>query len=232
MKIISKFKDYYDNVSYYGVDESLLFLRNQRQEDLPLNFYEKIETIPSYFSNNYREATYVSSNIIGYCGKFYLNYQLSFWEKKYVFNTYSLEEIYSILKKKKCDEILKDWNPKYTWGRHMCHSSLTKAFQLVDQLKYDDLFFKFKSPLLLFKTPCREKTKLIINPNLKELGFVKIKNPPAAYQEISSYISGVLGAGKPSLIEISDKDQLYKKGFNDRSFKTDSPGKKRKRRKQ
>ena len=47
----------------------------------------------------------------------------------------------------------------------------------------------------------------------------RIKNSYSAFQDIYMYISGVLGNTEKNMVQISDKDMLYKRGFNKWSFK-------------
>lgn len=61
-----------------------------------------------------------------------------------------------------------------------------------------------------------------INPILKDLDFAGVVDPFTAFQEISMFLSGVLGINEPEMIEISDKHKRDAKGFDDKSFKTRS----------
>ena len=65
----------------------------------------------------------------------------------------------------------------------------------------------------------RAKREVAINPMLKPFGFQSIVDPFTAFQELSMYVSGVLGSTGVDMIQVSDEDMKYKKGFHDMSFK-------------
>lgn len=69
-----------------------------------------------------------------------------------------------------------------------------------------------------------------LNPCLKDFDFYKVFDSFTAFQEISMFITGVLGENKIPPVQISDTDMRDAKGFDERSFKKD-PTKKHKRRK-
>lgn len=62
-------------------------------------------------------------------------------------------------------------------------------------------------------------TKLQTNPILKTYNFQKKVQAITAFQDISMYISGVLGVSEKETIVMSDEIMLLKKGFNKHSFK-------------
>jgi hypothetical protein len=72
--------------------------------------------------------------------------------------------------------------------------------------------------------------RIIRNPNLGELGFASILDPYTAFQELSMFVGGVLTQQTMPPQVTDDVVLRDKKGFDDRSFKRDSPGKKAKRR--
>lgn len=64
-----------------------------------------------------------------------------------------------------------------------------------------------------------EGEKLIYNPCLKDLEFFKVVDAFQAFQELSMFISGVLGGQSPKMIEISDEVRIAKHGFDKMSFR-------------
>ena len=68
------------------------------------------------------------------------------------------------------------------------------------------------------------------NPNLAAFGFQSHLDPWTAYQTLASYISGPLAIQMDIPQDIDDVILAQAKGFNEKSFRMDSPGKKRKRR--
>jgi len=81
------------------------------------------------------------------------------------------------------------------------------------------LFFEYKVPVFVIYFLEAKGQYLKLNPCLKDYNFQRIKDPYTAYQEISQYISGVLGVNTSETIDISDKDKLWEKGFDNWSFK-------------
>lgn len=81
-----------------------------------------------------------------------------------------------------------------------------------DRLDLSELHFEYKSPLLMFSRD--EKYGFQINPELRHYGIQSIFNPATLNQEISMYISGVLGNTEKEIINISDKDKIIGKGFD------------------
>jgi hypothetical protein len=49
---------------------------------------------------------------------------------------------------------------------------------------------------------------------LSEWEFYKIKDVYTAFQDISMYISGVLGTQSPELIKIDNNTKIHKHGFD------------------
>ncbi|GIU69179.1 MAG: hypothetical protein KatS3mg002_0415 [Candidatus Woesearchaeota archaeon] len=75
------------------------------------------------------------------------------------------------------------------------------------------------------------KCKLSLHRRLDDFMFYTVKDTFSAYQEISMYISGVLGNNTILQENIPDEIMRDMKGFNDWSFKRESPGPRKERRK-
>ena len=56
--------------------------------------------------------------------------------------------------------------------------------------------------------------KFTVNPNLTAFRFFKYKDAFTTFQEIQSYLSGVLGSPEKELIEVSDRSKIIKSGFD------------------
>jgi hypothetical protein len=87
------------------------------------------------------------------------------------------------------------------------------------------LFQQLKSPVFLVPIISSEsdrdqrnlenlQAKFTLNPNLKDLQFQKYKDAYSTFQEIQSYISGILGVTTPETIVLSDKSKILKAGFD------------------
>ena len=62
----------------------------------------------------------------------------------------------------------------------------------------------------------RRMVTMQTNPWLKAIGFQKVKDAFTAYQELDSYIFGVLGVDANPIVQTSDKDRLVAHGFDNR----------------
>lgn len=85
--------------------------------------------------------------------------------------------------------------------------------------KLDHMIWELENYVGLLKT----------NPSLKELDFYKIKDVYQTFQELEMFLGGVL-TNDVKLLEPTDEEKLNIHGFNDKSFKQVSPGKKFRRR--
>ena len=53
-----------------------------------------------------------------------------------------------------------------------------------------------------------------LNPNLKDLHFHKYKDSYSTFQDIQSYLSGILGIAQHPTLELSDRSKILKAGFD------------------
>ena len=81
-----------------------------------------------------------------------------------------------------------------------------------------DLHHETGVPVIMYENINNNKT-IVYNPVLKEIAFYKAVDPFQAFQEISMFISGVLGGNSPKMVELSDEMRIAKHGFDDKSFR-------------
>lgn len=62
-------------------------------------------------------------------------------------------------------------------------------------------------------------SKLVLNPVLKDFQFFRAVDAFQAFQELSMFISGVLGGQSPKMIEVSNEVKIHKAGFDKHSFR-------------
>jgi hypothetical protein len=88
---------------------------------------------------------------------------------------------------------------------------------------FTDKFLEYRAPVYQIDLACRPgqggRRKIASNPCLNDLEFYRVADPSQAYQEISMYISGVLGQPDPKIVYLTDKEKIQKKGFNKWSFR-------------
>lgn len=241
MRIISNFKDFYDCSQKFGQDQELLYRRYTQELEVRRKDQGGYETghpgaHPS--SDAERYAGQIHGNwdraYLGFCGKVYPGIT---WKESYstVGNGWASRRVFGFSAR-----VVKDsFEPEELTRKG--YVGMTTVEQKIDLLfrsspAIDDrLFARLKCPVWIkyydWDNEDRDLRAFVIkDPCLSDTGFMSIVDPITAYQEISMYLGGVLGNPEPQMVQIADKDQLVKKGFDDMSFKTYSPGKKTKRR--
>jgi hypothetical protein len=72
---------------------------------------------------------------------------------------------------------------------------------------------KFQVPIWLMRFSAGGDSNGVLNPNLKEIGFDRIKDAYTAFQDISMYLSNILIEQKP-VEKIDDKHRIEQHGFD------------------
>lgn len=230
MRIISKFKDYYDGGLAYGQDDSVVYVRltedlqrvNQwdskkysemweRTKDAPYigrtfpNIYVKPEHRPvEHWSTKTSEAGYIA-----FCGKIYPYYKMLvknpdpkalYGERSMWVNSFD----------KRFDEyvfLTKRWRADASDKHYE-----TYAEWFSDNSGYEDpgLNLFFNSPVVIQSNG----VDLIVNPCLKNYDFQKVIDPFTAFQEISMFVGGVLTNNPTPPDTQSDKAKVVSHGFD------------------
>jgi len=214
MLIVSKFHDYYDVGMKLGVDKATVYERKT------ISIEGKFPC-PASLSND----VYWKSSVLAFCGKFYpFVYRTTNGKiDKYIWD---VEEAVNTLPKSK---------HKYVWDKDRI--DIEVGIRHFFDRKYPELeklFHFHRTPIFGFgPASTRSYTwrrqslyeSLVLNPNLKEIEFYKVKDPITAYQEVHMYLSGVLGAPPKPTRPIDDKVMAASKGHDSPySFKK-PPGK-------
>lgn len=255
MRIISKFRDYYDNVQGMGSDQTDVYLRENtevRGEELVQysGLMDSLEKIPhslsySWKSGQYEEYYRLYPVLIGFCGKTHLVYRYEAPnETLHFYSAAEVDEFVDGVLKEKYDlkkyfpQRMKSWEKRWFnrgWGlgRHEFNQvKVAEAFEKVSKLDLTDYFQHGKAPTFVLRRRELNRTDFAssfvvsFNAPLAEYDFVKIIDPYTAFQEISMYRTGVLGTGENEMVTISDEDKRDSKGFDESSFKK-APGQKK-----
>lgn len=241
MRIFSKFHDYYDSCLAYGADPKASYTRNEREYTPRKNWPVEVRTVPlrvrfrsvvGRFLGRWPEY---GQGIILFCGRVYpyvcfckqtqsvnpLTKQLD-RTKEFVY-CYTIGQITEFFSKHGSKE------EKLQYFKPMTRkeNSFRRAFELFFQQNQMpertviDILFKIKSPCIniITRIPDSGNDKLVVNPELKKLQFYRIVDAYTAFQELSMFISGVMGGSAPPMIEISDKIRAEKHGFDKWSFR-------------
>lgn len=243
MRIISKFKDYYDIGLSQGIDDTLVYVREAK--DIKINKDSNHDFDPWSQHQNTAvdlEPTRTYSEpeeyiggwwglrpvIIFFCGKTYVYWLLSNKHDPISniahcnTNVFRNEDTYST----SIDSF--NLRPCYSKGRTKpFHSRRNEKNEFWDLQGKDctELNLKYKSPIIaITEPPTRAEVEfhVYVNPVLKNLGFQKVLDPYQAFQEISMFVGGVLPQSGNEMVQIDDKRMAEKKGFGHKyAFRTE-----------
>lgn len=222
MLIISSYTDYYDSIASSGIDKTIRYNRQTVTLNACSPFH--IEHLPRYLMGGYfgflsfadrkrQDMQYAFNSpscdlqVIGFCGTYLVTVRMD--------NKYYMGE--SILEL--------DWSTSKRHQQPTTRQTVTDCIQKFHNKIDHTLFQEFKVPV--FVVPITEVTNqqkqrnrdqnlvdFTLNPNLKDLHFHKYKDPYSAFQEIQSYLSGILGIEQHPTIELSDRSKILKAGFD------------------
>lgn len=223
MRIISKNRDYYDSAQSFGQDMNIVYKRDTLEYTYH-NIPENVKAIVAKITNTIRsqQQFYYSSfpsgcvmpdkkqvtfkfGYIAFCGKIYpfVKAHYSKWDE----NSPEDEYFYSL---KEFEKYTADATFSYQkWHRHM-----STLFNIPEQEQlYQFLVENKVISLLIFEDD------VVINPILSNYQFYRAKAAWEAYQEIDSYICGVLTFPQNAMVEIEDKFRIEQHGFDKWSFR-------------
>lgn len=210
MKIISKFKDYYDTASSYGIDKEVLYVRTPHKTKLT-NKQNGFGRLNSYI-NGYE----VEKRLIGFCGEIYpllILYPTDGYKR-----VPGADPVLCYTK----EEFLEHYTIKKTRNYYFYGvEQPIDVFYYQDYSSYKELFQSLKAPIFMTTVEGRE-TYIETNIPLKPLQFYRLKDAPTAFQEIFQFVSGVLTGSDKPMVKISDKDKIAKRGFDKWSFRKQS----------
>jgi hypothetical protein len=236
LRIISKFRDYYD-LPHEFVDESVVYLRKQATSPLQRGEGPRLAKLEAKSHGRkpsggiVSESWEISFEVIGFCGKLFpviLCLRLGEAPSGSAYSAsgrYGFYELKDFLRFAAARGIEVPSSRRYRWFPQ-------SAYDL--SLEAADMFLKgtggLEALLPIFRkenAPCfvaRQggrggPAQITTNPFLKGYSFAKVKDPFTAHQEISQYVGGLLPQPERPMIEVSDKDKVAKHGFNEWSFR-------------
>jgi len=205
VRIISKFKDYYDCLQTH---DSLIFQRKQtviKYDGTNLEWDRDLDTIADNFN----------IIIIGFCGKLY---PALYTTKMVVGGSYVLDKVFYEYNDV-MEEIIDNSEEtkryyQYFWIRNKQkrRERKLKDLQLVfkkDYSRYSGHFLKYTTPIFLAEKDC-----LTINPQLSAYSFYKKFDVNQAFQEVEMYLGSILCANEDRLPPVSNNNMIEAKGFN------------------
>lgn len=213
MIIHSNFHDYYDSASAFGVDSSCHYIRNRQEIEGPL-LKKVIEFLRLKTGKNYLYRNKIERfDYVFYCGYLYKIAKIYIGADRIFKYVHTNEEFHKLINSNDKLYSSPSKNCINTWGAGYWDHDIP---DLTPTRIVDDLFFEFGSPCfsLSWSHSIFENCKLELNPCLRDFEFYKFKPAPVAFQEIHGYISGVLGAQHPKVLNVSDIVRLEKHGFD------------------
>jgi len=235
MRIISKFKDYYDTAMQYGQDQSVVFLRN----DLCLEskLFDKVSLEKLTGGPSVTEK-YVGDNImffstvkVVFCGKMYRGIKCTRFEKMVkqepkIF--YDFDQLQDYLVKYGMKVATES---KYIWYKDRTVENCKAFLSKQGTPEFEEYCVKNGYAIITcrdeFESDPTDRRRsyyhhgrtLAANGELKSFQFFKVFDPIMAYQELDMYVSGVLPQASAQPIEIEDKYRIAQHGFDKMSFR-------------
>lgn len=212
MRIISKFRDYYDIGQSLGFDSDIVYVRNL--VDLGSKDYDARSFW--YACSGYGDAVPV---YIGFCGKIY--FALRFPSRGY--NTWKTFHGDDATVEYRRNRLMLKQSSSWLERREL--EEMRKA-----ESKYLSWFHEHKVPIFAV-WGCRAEFAAL-NPPLGDLEFFRVFDPWSAYQEIAMFIGGVLGSSERATVDIEDKYRIAVHGYDSGSFrapKNTKPARKRRK---
>ena len=214
MRIVDKRKDYYDISLAYGSDNSIVYVRKQKELKI---------TDKTYYL---RDSEWLH---IGFCGKVYSAF-ISPIGKSICYSINDLDAIYSgdSVTKQEKQRYFDNMGFTYYYGNR---ASIKRYFEdaeikKITQKRYEHLFKEHNCPIFVVDS---NQNSIIINCLLRPYEFYRVTDPYTAFQEISMYVGGVLLSPTNPVPDIPDKIMRDIKGFDEWSFKKEPSSPKRKR---
>ncbi len=199
----------------------------------------------NFIGEQYKNICFENLYFVFFCAKIFPCFEISVPKnppnpginaKEYRY-CYNINDIDKIIYKYGTKKHLKEYNNKltknekrsYIWGKPKNRKSLIQLinkFAKIPGNKIFELHHKFGTPCFYFSSSkynaWNKKTNIVLNPVLKDIEFYKVFDSYRAFQEISMFISGIMGGKSPPTIEISDKIRKEKHGFDKWSFRKES----------
>jgi hypothetical protein len=237
MQITGKFKDYYDGAVSYGFDPDLNFIRTTKEIEMEGNKLP-IE-IQKIF--NLVNGGDIPLHFIFFCGKVYLVVKLKNTEGTFGTIQDYIENIETRVRENKDSQDDRSFmkGDELNWGgKVFAHSAkgLLALEKKLSEIKIPDkLFIDLNVPYFVTTRNSwysKNNVTITLLPKLSKYSFFKFLDTFTCYQEIRMYLGNVLTKLDMGYITTGgDKIIAQSKGFDDMSFRTMAPGKKKENRK-
>ena len=228
MKIINYGKhDYYDSAMAYLSEPDKSCIYDRKVREVWLNLKKDISLSRKVEIRVSKNISAVKSYILIFCGKTYPFIKIDFKDiDKNPEYAYSFEEYKKILNNYNLDLLNK--KAYFYYADNIRFDKGAKEFFNQKNKDFSELMHKYSCPSILIEysygmndgdSRSNWQNKITLNPNLKNIKFMKVISPTEAFQEIYMYLGGVLSNNNDPSENISDEIKRNQKGFNEFSFK-------------
>lgn len=225
MKIISKFRDYYDSLQAHGTDHDLLLLREtvEHKDKNPgwaplFKHFEPCVTYRSYDQYRaFRETRKwselrVQTGVVLFVGKPYLFFHTSrslrdapfTLEERFIYN---LAEIDALVQEHGSESIY-EHSKSYKWSRPQ-KSWVLSVWELAHSKSFEAFASEMQAPIIYIGGKGWAKTY----PRLADLQFYKVVDAWQAYQELSMFLGNIAAPDRVP-VNIADRDRVQQHGFD------------------
>ena len=220
MRIISKFHDYYDTAMGYGQDQSVVYVRDQKDSDeapSQMKLCHRIDRdAPQRYAICYPFA-------IAFCGKIYRGFSAVVKPSDATPTRkacYTKDELIQFLASHKINITEKSYRGRWipfwdrSWTEYLaqpqCDASAESWFiERKIAVMVSDLEVKQEYALTR-----EHETGIIINPCLKRYEFYRIFDAYQTFQELSMFVGGILPGADADMAVVNDKDRYAQRGFD------------------
>lgn len=237
MKIISRFKDYYDHVQGLSYDDSLTLIRQPQELDDKSDLIQKLGIRGPWTVMEYGGRTFEEVHVY-FCGRMYTGLRTFvygkddqdrliapgswryFWTVR-AFTAYATEH-------KLPPKNIRLYNPKRLGADNVYDSNNLQKHWLdakasinaVPEYVNRNAFAENNVAILMAERTIDLAKKVVytLNPNLGQIQFQQVMPPYQAYQELVMWLGNLAPENKP-MVQIEDKYKISEHGFDKWSFR-------------
>jgi hypothetical protein len=236
MRIISKFKDYYDGALRFGQDSTIVFVRDNQHLDPKLPEYEVLrKELPRFnIGTKTKGKTTISFSpvVAVFCGKTYRGFKLKRTtageppfgiadvEVKVFYNLPELEAYLALYEMKIAADRRYFWQVErngLNLQEFLGAQGTTELMDFCIANRFVTLTYSERSDYDYNHSSPREYWSA--NGKMSDVQFFKVFDAYSCYQELDMFISGTLPQSTAMPIEIADKDRIAQHGFDKYSFR-------------
>lgn len=236
MLILSKHRDYYDSVLRHGVDKTIVY--NRARHEVELKMREVGSTLPEFFKYHMQMQDYTANDDIqkNLIEKYkIIPFAITGKLVLVVFDTKGMpvQDLRQAIKTKDFLDYQK--SREVYWRNGVSDEDMKKRIQIIDRYDGADISeFCIQHRIVVarlyskktddFKTPTWHRCNALVvehNPPLIHYNLQKKIDPFTISQNISMWISGVIGSPSMPMPVMDDKVMVASKGFDERyGFRT------------